>query len=106
MNIEELKLVLETIRSLSGDASTAAYWYFGLEFAKYVLGWLVSAGVILTMILTITRTITVANGVGADEAFMRECRDELRIGCRGALVEDERRATQAAIRKLVWESKQ
>ena len=28
MNIEELKLVLDTIRQLSGDASTAAYAYF------------------------------------------------------------------------------
>jgi hypothetical protein len=102
MNIEELKLILETIRSLSGDASTAAYWYFGLEFAKYVLGWLVSAGVVLT----ITRTIAVANGVGADEAFMRECRDALGTGCRGELTDNERAATQQAIRKLIQESKQ
>ena len=102
MNIEELKLILETIRSLSGDASTAAYWYFGLEFAKFVLGWLVGAGVVLA----IAQTIAKANGVGLDEAFMRECRDELHIGCRGALVEDERAATQQAIRKLIWESKQ
>lgn len=102
MNIEELKLVLETIRSLSGDASTAAYWYFGLEFAKFVLGWLVSAGVVLA----IAQTIAVANGVGADEDFMRECRDALGTGCRGALIQEERRATQAAIRKLIRESKQ
>lgn len=102
MNIEELKLILGTIQSLSGDASTAAYWYFGLEFAKFVLGWLVGAGVVLT----ITRTITAANGVGADEDFMCECRDELGIGCRGNLIQGERRATQAAIRKLIQESKQ
>ena len=102
MNIEELKLILETIRSLSGDASTAAYWYFGLEFAKFVLGWLVGAGVVLA----IARTIVTLSGAGLDEAFMRECRDALRIGCRGALVEDEREATQQAIRKLIQESKQ
>ena len=102
MNIEELKLVLETIRSLSGDASTAAYWYFGLEFAKFVLGWLVGAGVVLA----ITQTIAKANGVGADEDFMCECRDALRIGCRGHLGEAERAATQQAIRKLIQESKQ
>ena len=101
MNIEELKLVLETIRTLSGDASTAAYWYFGLEFAKFVLGWLVGAGVVLTLI----KTIAMANGVGADEAFMRECREALGTGCRGPLIEDERAATQQAIRKLIQESK-
>jgi uncharacterized membrane protein len=102
MNIEELKLVLETIRSLTGDATSAAYWYFGLEFAKFVLGWLVGAGVVLT----ITRMIVTLSGSGRDEEFMRECRDELRIGSRGALDEAERAVTQRAIRKLIEESKQ
>jgi len=101
MNIEELKLVLETIRSLTGDATSAAYWYFGLEFAKFVLGWFVGAGVVLTLI----KTVANAAGVGADEAFMRECRDALHTGCRGNLDEVEREATQQAIRKLIWESK-
>lgn len=102
MNIEELKLVLETIRQLSGDASTAAYWYFGLEFAKFVLGWLVGAGVVLVFL----KTVAAANGVSADEAFMRECREALGTGCRGGLTETERYDTQQAIRKLIKESKQ
>lgn len=102
MNIEELKLVLETIRSLSGDASSAAYWYFGLEFAKFVLGWLVGAGVVLA----IAQTIATSNGLGVDEAFMRECRDALGTGCRGGLTATERYDTQQAIRKLIKESKQ
>ena len=102
MNIEELKLVLETIRQLSGDASTAAYWYFGLEFAKFVLGWLVGAGVVLVFL----KTVAAANGVGADEAFMRECREALGTGCLGGLTETERYDTQQAIRKLIKESKQ
>ena len=102
MNIEELKSILETVRSLSGDASTAAYWYFGLEFAKFVLGWLVGAGVVLTLI----KTIATENGVGVDEAFMRECRNALGTGCRGYLDQEEREHTQAAIRKLIQERKQ
>ena len=102
MNIEELKLILETIRSLTGDASTAAYWYFGLEFAKFALGWLVGAGVVLTLI----KTVATASGVGVDETFMRECRDALGTGCRGYLDQEEREHTQAAIRKLIQERKQ
>jgi len=102
MNIEELKLILDTIKSLSGDASSAAYWYFGLEFAKCVLGWLVGAGVVLTIIKTVAK----ANGVYADEAFMRECRDALHTGCWGGLSDTERYDTQQAIRKLIKESKQ
>ena len=102
MNIEELKSILETVRSLSGDASTAAYWYFGLEFAKFVIGWLVGAGVVLTLFKTLATT----NGVGVDEAFMRECRNALGTGCRGYLDQEEREHTQAAIRKLIQERKQ
>jgi hypothetical protein len=100
MNIEELKLILDTIKSLSGDASTAAYWYFGLEFAKFVLGWLVGAGVALTIIKTVAK----ASSIGADEAFMRECRDALGTGPRGGLTDNERYDTQQAIRKLIKES--
>jgi hypothetical protein len=102
MNIEELKLILETIRSLTGDATSAAYWYFGLEFAKFVLGWLVGAGVVLTFL----KTVAISNGLGADEAFMRECRDALGTGFRGGLSPTERYDTQQAIRKLIKESKQ
>ena len=102
MNIEELKLILDTIKSLSGDASTAAYWYFGLEFAKFVL--LTVGG--LGASCWVVHKICQANGVGADEAFMRECRDALSIGCRGGLVEDERAETQRVIRKLIQERKQ
>lgn len=101
MNIEELKLVLETIRSLSGDASTAAYWYFGLDFAKFVLSWFVGAG----LLLTIARTIVTLSGNGRDELFMCECRDALRIGSRGSFTENERAATQQVIRELIKESK-
>jgi len=102
MNIEELKLVLETIRSLTGDASIAAYAYFGLEFVKSVIGWAVGAWVALTLIQTIGRV----SGVDEDTAFMRECRNELRTGTGGELTRNERKDTQAAIRKLIWGSKQ
>ena len=101
MNIEELKLILDTIKSLSGDASTAAYWYFGLEFAKFVLGWLVGAWLAFTIIKTVAK----ASGIGADEAFMRECRDALGTGMRGYLDDDERAKTQRVIRQLIQESK-
>ena len=99
MNIEELKLVLDTIRQLSGDASTAAYAYFGLEFAKFVIGWAVSAWVVLTIVKTVAK-------LGTDEAFMCECRDALGIGIRGELREMERAETQRVIRQLIKESKQ
>jgi hypothetical protein len=102
MNIEELKLVLDTIKSLSGDASTAAYAYFGLEFAKFVIGWAIGAWLAFTIIKTVAK----AAGVDKDEAFMRECRDALGTGTRGYLDESERAETQRVIRKLIQERKQ
>jgi hypothetical protein len=102
MNIEELKLVLDTIRQLSGDASTAAYWYFGLEFAKFVIG----GGVGAWLAFTIIKIVAKAAGIDQDEKFMRECRDALDTGMRGYLDDDERVATQQAIRKLIQERKQ
>jgi len=102
MNIEELKLVLETIRSLTGDASSAAYWYFGLEFAKFVLLLVGCLGVTCWVVHKISQV----NGLDEDTAFMRECRNELRTGTGGELTYNERKATQIAIRKLIWERKQ
>jgi hypothetical protein len=103
MNIEELKLILETIRSLSGDATTAVYWWFGLEFAKFVL--LTLAG--LATACWVVNKICLHNEGGASEIFMRECRDSLSIGDgSNVLYNSERRDTYAAIRKLIKESKQ
>jgi hypothetical protein len=64
MNIEELKLVLDTIR---------------------------------------LKTISKASGGDVDEAFMRECRDEMGTGLRGRLLEEERNATQRVIRQMIQE---
>jgi hypothetical protein len=103
VNIEELKLVLETIRSLTGDASTAAYWYFGLEFVKFVL---LALGGLATACWTVHK-ICIHNEGGANEIFIRECRDSLSIGDgSNVLYNSERRETYAAIRKLIQESKQ
>lgn len=102
MNIEELKLVLDTIKSLSGDATTAAYAYFGLEFAKFMIGWAVGAWVVFTAIKMVIKL----NVVDQDTVFMRECRDALRIGCSGNLSDAERAETQRVIRLLIKESKQ
>ena len=101
MNIEELKLVLDTIKSLSGDASTAAYAYFGLEFAKFVIGWAVGAWVVFSAIKMVVKL----NGGDQDEAFIRECRDALHIGSSGDLLRSERRDTYTVIRQLIQESK-
>ena len=38
MNIEELKLILDTVNSVAGDTKTVLIWWFVLDFSKYLLG--------------------------------------------------------------------
>ena len=47
MNIEELKLVLQTIQGISGDASSAAIVWMALHYGTQVLGVIATAGTLL-----------------------------------------------------------
>lgn len=46
MDIEQLKLILETIKGLSGDATTVAIWYFVVNYGLSLLQTLVWVGAI------------------------------------------------------------
>lgn len=58
MNIEELKLILETINSVSQDASTAAIWWMALHYGSMVLGWILFASTVFGVVYAVTRLIT------------------------------------------------
>ena len=96
MNIEELKLVIELFRQISGDASNVALWYFGIKFAEAMIVLFTLVG---TAIWCIHQVIKV--NFNQDEEFITECRDALRIGCSGMLNNFERKETHQAIRTLI-----
>jgi hypothetical protein len=98
MNIEELKMVIELVRQISGDASNVALWYFGMKFAETLIVLFVLIGAILWVV----RQIIKANFC-QDEEFIKECRDTLRIGHTGSLMPGERKATHRFIRALIAE---
>jgi hypothetical protein len=102
MDIEQLKLILETVQGITGDAKSAAIWWMALHYGLQILNHLLVAGVIITVVLLIVRTIRHHDD---DEKFITEMRNAMRLGY-GYLGLDERMRTHAAIRKLVskhWE---
>lgn len=104
MDIEQLKLILETVQGIAGDAKTTAIWWMALHYGLYILNNLLVAGVIVTVAVIIARTIMYYND---DEKFIKEMRDNMGLGY-GYLDTTDRRKTHTAIRKLVakhWESK-
>ncbi len=61
MNIEELKLVLETVATVTDDAKTVAIWYFVLNYgASFVLSLSALIG-ILYSIITVVRYLVHTN---------------------------------------------
>lgn len=99
MDIEQLKLVLETLQGLGHETSNLTVIWLSLKYGTMVLGWLLSVGVIVYVTTRIYRAVT----SGTDEAFFGAMRDQLGTGRRGALTRDELHDTKRAIRTLVSE---
>ncbi len=103
MDIEQLKLVLETLQSVSHDASGIAMLWLWLKFGTHIAGQLFWAIAICVGAYLIFRTVRMVHGVDGTDQFLREMRDTLRIGSSGCLTDSERRATQAALTALAYE---
>lgn len=57
MDINELKLVLETVAAVSGDAKAVAIWYFAAKYGFALLNGLVIGGAIYAVVQIIAKTI-------------------------------------------------
>ena len=74
MDIEQLKLVLETVKDITNDATTVAIWYFVLSIGLKFIGQLVCwAGVMGTVYMV----ATAFKSNNDDEVWLRELRDDL-----------------------------
>lgn len=49
MDIEQLKLILETLNAASADAQNLVLLYFGFELLRFVLGLSLLAGTVVTL---------------------------------------------------------
>ena len=100
MDIEQLKLILETIQNVSGEASRITLYWLALKAALPLLVHGLWACVVISLAYLISTIITRLN---TSVEFMREMRDLFRIGCPGMLSDIQARSTQAILRKLASE---
>ena len=101
MNIEELKMILETINATTGLAKDMGTTWIWLHYGfKLLSGLMVVAGVAVVVygIYITTKTCMVEV---KDTPFMRQCRDKLKTGSLGGMTDGEYYRTTAKIMELV-----
>jgi hypothetical protein len=106
MDIEQLKLILETLQGVGHEAGNLAVLYLWLQFAGGVLTNMSLIGIFSGLFYFIYRAIRMTQGYDGTDAFFREMRDQLGTGVYGHLSSDERQRTMTALRKLVAKHKE
>jgi len=106
MEIEQLKLILETLQGVGHEAGNLAVLYLWLQFIGGVLTNLSIMGALLGIAYFVYRAIRMSEGHDESESFLREMRDQLGTGVYGHLSKDERQRTMTALRRLVAKHKE
>jgi hypothetical protein len=101
MNIDELKMVLETINATTGlakDMGTTWIWlHYGFK-AFEGLAWIFGVTVFM---YGLYRMIKTTLSVDIDSPFMRSCRDKLKTGTGGCMTDGEYYRTTTKIMELI-----
>ena len=97
MDIEQLKLVLETIKTITNDASTLAIWYFVLHYGITFLCNLLTVGTILGVVYLVATAFKSSND---DTALIKELANDFSIYPRGWVDDSDRRAIRKSIAEL------
>lgn len=103
MDIEQLKLILETISGLGADTKEAVIWWFVFDFVKFLLGYGIIAGALYAAVHVIMRLIDTNKGVA--ESALTDIRDELGIGMPGSLSKYEITQTRSSVMELIRKHK-
>lgn len=103
MDIEKLKLILETIQGVGHEAGSLAMLYMWLQFGSAAVTNLCIAAAVLGAAYFGYRAVRVGYGVDAYDSFFRDMRSQLFTGTGGYLTDDERHRTITALRTLVAE---
>jgi hypothetical protein len=106
MDIEQLKLILETLQGVGHEAGNLAVLYLWLQFIGGVLTNLSIMGALLGVTYIIYKAIMISQGHDESESFLCEMRDQLGTGVYGHLSKDERQRTMTALRRLVAKHKE
>ena len=100
MDIEQLKLVLETLQSVGHEASTLAVLWMWLKFGAAILHTLFWGLVVVGVVYAIRSGWLALECEHKAEDFMREMRDTLGTGTSGHLTHAEFASTSAKLREL------
>ena len=95
MDIEKLKLILETLQAAGDTAAMVAVLWLVLEYV------LTPAFILAGVFLVLRMGIVLIQYLEGSNSFIAECRDRLGTGDKGYLTVGERRGTEALLRKLV-----
>lgn len=106
MEIEQLKLILETLQGVGHEAGNLAVLYLWLQFAGGVFTNLSFAGVFVGIGYFIYKGVRMSQVHDETETFLCEMRDQLGVGSRGILTKTERFSTMTALRQLVAKHKE
>jgi hypothetical protein len=106
MEIEQLKLILETLQGVGHEAGNLAVLYLWLQFAGGVLTNLSIMGALLGTAYIIYRAIRMSQGSDEADVFLRNMRDQLGTGTGGHLTDHERHRTIAVLHQLVAKHKE
>lgn len=102
MDIEQLKLVLETVSSLGQEtASFAKLWLWLKFFGQLLPALFYTAAAVAVVVLLLKFWYRFEHASG--DAFLREMRDALGTGTPGNLADHERHRTTALLRELAFE---
>lgn len=103
MDIEQLKLVLETLQSVGHDAASLAVLWMWLKFGASVLNVVFWGAVVFAVVFAIIRAIMIGTGAERTDEFLREMRGLLNTGTSGYMTDSERDRTLALLRRLAEE---
>lgn len=103
MEIEQLKLILETLQGVGHEAGNLAVLYLWLQFGSGAFANLCIAVAVLGAAYTGYRAVRACYDADASDSFLRAMRNQLFPGTGGSLTDDERQRTMTAIRALVAE---
>ena len=106
MNIEELKMILDTINATTGLAKDMGTTWIWLHYGFKALSGLALIASVALVVYGIYRIVLAINHADIDTSFMRSCRDKLGTGSSGVVVEQEYFATTAKIMELIDQYKQ
>ena len=101
MNIDELKMILETINSTTGLAKDFGTTWVWLHYGLKVFDSLLAVVCILGVAYAIYRMVAHNSGSGTNETFIRRCRDRLRIGSPGMLTNEEAERVRIKLSELI-----